>query len=710
MAKPKPAARTHPKSHLQASESTALLEPGMALPLRLTFVVACLLLLLAPRVLSGFWPSTYDYQPQATFLAGTACVCLLMALRPRPPRNSRRTDSVAALLILCFGWMCLSVATGVYLHDALLEITRVGASIVWFFIIRALIKEREEATARHYFYIMAAITGGAVLVSVPAISDFIQTKNPRQFSAFYNPNLFANYGAMALPLALAWGLDIFRVKPKNNALPKSLLVAMAVLSALIIALGLLVTSSKGGALALLAGVLMFLLALWRAQGRRLKEAMRARRTVVAVVALVLIIAGSAVASRTVLPRLQQLQGSDDNSTMFRYYTWRGTLRMAAARPILGWGPGSYPSAYPQFAITGYTRSAHQLWLQIAAENGWLALLCLAGACVAAGVQGWRGLRGTAWPTAAGGLGALAAFVAHGFMDAGWGITSIALLLLVVLALLDTTKLKDEQPKLEPNSSLSTHHASLNWPWLALSLLLGLAAAGTQRAVLAEDLRAESRQLMKDGNLTMALQKARLATASDPLSARMWSNRGQVEAANGRNPRFSFSLARRRQPTRATHLRYLAEAAAEKKIELDVSPGVLFDQAVALDPHDTSLRLARAAWLLRFDDARGWQDLAYIAGLADQPYGRYPATPEFVNLDFAEAYAKLAARALRQGQKSATSKLIERGLNNLARWRQHEPRRREVAQETGTLEELEREKQRLEALEAQLRALQNELKK
>jgi hypothetical protein len=302
---------------------------------------------------------------------------------------------------------------------------------------------------------------------------------------------------------------------------------------------------------------------------------------------------------------------------------------------------------------------------------------------------------------------VAAFIVHGLTDAGWGITSIALLLLTVLALLSpppqdlgntTDSLSDSAPR-----------SALQWPWLIVSLLCGLASAGAQRAVLAEDLRTESRESMSKQAAQAALEKATAATEADPLSARIWLNRAVIEEANRENPRFGYVQAQRRQPTRATHLLNMAEAQAEKAIEFDVPAGVLFDQAVALEPNETKTRLARGQWLLSHNDARGWQDLEYIARLADQPYGKYPATPDIVNLDFAQAYAKLAARAMKEGKRTEAARLVERGLYDVARWHAYEPHRRELAEATGTLDELDHEKQLLETLEAQLNRLRNQLK-
>jgi hypothetical protein len=107
---------------------------------------------------------------------------------------------------------------------------------------------------------------------------------------------------------------------------------------------------------------------------------------------------------------------------------------------------------------------------------------------------------------------------------------------------------------------------------------------------------------------------------------------------------------------------------------------LFDQAVALEPNETKSHMARARWLLSHGDPQGWQDLEYIDRLASQPYGKYPALAEFVNLDFARAYVQLAERALRQHQKEKARALIERGLQDVARARANESLQRQMAVE------------------------------
>src|SRR5690606_17829986 len=115
---------------------------------------------------------------------------------------------------------------------------------------------------------------------------------------------------------------------------------------------------------------------------------------------------------TLLPRIQTSL-HDDHSSMFRWFTWVATAKMAMAKPLFGWGAGGFPDIFPMFAIAGYTRSAHQSWLQLAAENGWPAMVILVVACGAAWRSGWRALGSSTYPLAAGALAGLAAFVVHG---------------------------------------------------------------------------------------------------------------------------------------------------------------------------------------------------------------------------------------------------------------------------------------------------------
>ena len=105
--------------------------------------------------------------------------------------------------------------------------------------------------------------------------------------------------------------------------------------------------------------------------------------------LAALIVGGAVFARPVLDRLQNLH---DNSAAFRLWTWRGSLHMALANPVLGTGVGTWTDLYPRYALTGFTRLAHNSYLQMADECGLPALLALLTALVLLGISVVRGLR------------------------------------------------------------------------------------------------------------------------------------------------------------------------------------------------------------------------------------------------------------------------------------------------------------------------------
>jgi O-antigen ligase len=673
----------------------------------LAFCSLCGVAFISPYLFSGFWPSSYEYWPQALFLALTAVTCVLLALEPKSKIKNQRSKT-GVLLALFLSWCVLSLCVTVYLHDSLLEIARVTGVVAWFFLARTLLGD-EEYFARRVQWLLVSIIAGTVSVCVPAIINFATTHNPRQFATFYNPNLFANYCALALPLTIAATLMFWRAARRGQLrLAPPIVLVIATISFAIIALGLFVTSSKGGFLAAFAGLGVCALAIVKAKGGVVRKAFGQRKGAVVVAAVLVLIIGGVLFSKTILPRISTKLESD-HSTMFRYYTWRGTLRMAAAHPLLGSGSGSFPSAYTQYAETGYTRSAHEQWLQIAAECGVPAMLLLLLACGASTLAGLRALKTENWIVASGALGAIAAFFIHGLTDSGWNIISIATLAMMVLALAEGARCAVRDASTEA-SNPKPRTSNLNWFWLIAALPLALGSWITQHAQQGEDLRTQSRAMMARGAMYDALKKAQLGFQNDWLSARLMYDLTQGYELNASTvlsePKIVYERIIELQPTRALNYLYYAEYLARKGASNDPIAR-LYDKAIELDPNDTEIRLSRGKWKLSHNDQSGWQDIEYIAALKDKPYGKYPATPEMVDLNYARAYAMLAERDIAKNKKAA--KLwIERGLQVIAEGRKYEPQRQEMEKATYGSVDTSRE-QTMNELEAQLHALQDKLR-
>ena len=99
-----------------------------------------------------------------------------------------------------------------------------------------------------------------------------------------------------------------------------------------------------------------------------------------------------------------LLSAQDVTTQVRLSVWRGTLAMAAQRPLDGWGLGRYREQYPPFrdpaeaALPGLAGAhtevdhPHDELLLALAEGGWPAALCLLGFALATLARAARATR------------------------------------------------------------------------------------------------------------------------------------------------------------------------------------------------------------------------------------------------------------------------------------------------------------------------------
>jgi hypothetical protein len=170
---------------------------------------------------------------------------------------------------------------------------------------------------------------------------------------------------------------------------------------------------------------------------------------------------------------------------------------------------------------------------------------------------------------------------------------------------------------------------------------------------------------------------------------------------------AFATAARLQPTRAVNWANLArDADAHAASPAEVEK--FYEQAIACDPLDTTLLLERANWRLGHKDSRGYADLTRIIQLRNEPYGRYPALAEWINLDYARATVDLAPHLAKMGQKARAQALIRLGLADCALSRKYQAGNEAVLREAGGQTSLNANKD-LETVASQLQALQTELK-
>ena len=272
----------------------------------------------------------------------------------------------------------------------------------------------------------------------PLLYGHLTVPTVSPFGPFVSKNHFSGYVEMAalLTLGLAVGLADEARGRGDRTWMQSARAGRAVFAfgaAAAMGLAVLVSLSRGGALSLAAGCLVFavLRVLVR---RRARERVRMAATVGAIAVL---LAGGIVA---VLPsqakgRLMSLAGiTSDRSGVARLALWRDTLRVVASSPLLGYGQGALADALPPFKTVPLDLRAEHAendYFELLADGGGMALL-LGLAAIALLVRHFvRGLKKQPDRRMRGlGLGAvsgLSALLAHSAFDFNLRIPSNAML-------------------------------------------------------------------------------------------------------------------------------------------------------------------------------------------------------------------------------------------------------------------------------------------
>jgi O-antigen ligase len=277
------------------------------------------------------------------------------------------------------------------------------------------------------YAIFARARFGALLygtIPVPTVSPF---------GPFVSKNHFAGWVAMAalLVAGLALGLsEGARGRGRDwTSGPRAAGVVLALVAALAMALAVLASLSRGGAIALASGTACLV-------------ALRSRRAGRRSLSLSLALAGGlGLALVALVPpeareRLRSLSGSSS-----RFETWRDSVRLAASSPVLGQGLGAFHDAYPRFKQSlGAVRVEHAEndYLETLAETGLPGLgFSLAGLVLLVRAAG-RGIASggdrTMGGVGAGAVAALAALAVHSVVDFDLRIPSNAALAALVAAM------------------------------------------------------------------------------------------------------------------------------------------------------------------------------------------------------------------------------------------------------------------------------------
>lgn len=344
-------------------------------------VVAAIAVSIAARSLSGMRRS--EYHP-ADLAAGMRAAC--------------RANALTTLALACL----LAYVTSIAL-SGLMAIDRAAVAkelIKWSEVTvvvvagRLLLRSPREVRA----VVWAAISVGVL----EALLGFIQWIYPltgpgapadglRSFGTFAQPNPYAGYLNLALPIALAIAALGRGARERWIAAGASLLMLAA----------LALADSRGGLLGIGAAIAVIVIVGLRVE----KPAALALGIGLPALALAWVtgLVPSALQARLLHTlRLDDLSvhgkvTAANFSTMERLAHWIAGLRMFQAHPVLGVGAGNYDAAYPQFTVDPIVwreglGHAHNYYINAAAETGIGGLVAYLALVVATLVIGWVAVR------------------------------------------------------------------------------------------------------------------------------------------------------------------------------------------------------------------------------------------------------------------------------------------------------------------------------
>lgn len=260
------------------------------------------------------------------------------------------------------------------------------------------------AVAVAFFALLQGLsaTGKLYWLRQPSIGGWI-------YGPYVNHNHYAGLMEMLLPIALAVALSHYSSTAQKIS---------ASLAAMLIAITIFLSGSRGGMVAFAAQVTILSVVILRHKRNRAVF-------LVAILALLAVALAVWMIDSTSVSRLASIAAETHGeiSGGTRVNIDRDTLRMFIHRPLLGWGLGTFAEVYPQFR-SFYTdfliNEAHNDYLQFLAEMGLPGLLVMVWFIAAIYRNAWRKLEG--WPSNINGSVTLASTLAvtgilvHSFVD------------------------------------------------------------------------------------------------------------------------------------------------------------------------------------------------------------------------------------------------------------------------------------------------------
>ena len=335
-------------------------------------------------------------------------------------------QKISAILLIFFLVLCLSISGSSFRSSS------IDALLNWLLYFAAFLCTI-GVTGRRFgpVLVMGAIVASSALVGLKGSIEYFQMhyKEPgyRIFAGWNNPNGLASLFSMTLPIA--FGLSFNKHKAVTY---------IGMIGGVLIGSGLWLTQSKGGILAALIGVAVFIALAFSWKQKPLKIGLSVLPLIAGIVLAVGLQAlPTEKASAGPGGRLTASGGESEQSVGFRKLLWQSQIDLIKQKPITGWGVGTFIHASAKPGLVTQTVYGHQNYLQLAAEAGVGALI----AFLALGVfwiyhvfKGSKSMPEEVNILKAGVIAAICAAGAHGMIESSLSYVGIGLLFFVILGL------------------------------------------------------------------------------------------------------------------------------------------------------------------------------------------------------------------------------------------------------------------------------------
>lgn len=366
----------------QINTETATLEPGLGALIRN-------LLSDADRLLSYRFPG---YQPASALSTPTLCHALIGLLTVGSLVvlvAKRRVFQVPVVriggpLLAFLGWLVVTLAFSRFQSISIVELSEWLVYGAGFFAVVACIGRRQGPVA-----LFSAIVVACSLLGLMGLGEYRTqgTIDPTwRIFATWTPNSLA--GILAIGFVLAMGLCI-QVRGALSALPWC--GGICIFSAL------LLTGSRGGLLACSVGlvILAALSTFWNSDAASKVGGVVKIVSCAGLASLLVLLLVSRVTKNPQVasnpspfrlvqdttppaaasPFARMKTETGEQSGEFRLNLWRGAVKLIASNPV-GTGVGTYRFSSAKSGLTTQTHLAHESYLQLGVEAGWLGLLFL----------------------------------------------------------------------------------------------------------------------------------------------------------------------------------------------------------------------------------------------------------------------------------------------------------------------------------------------